>query len=557
MDDGSGTTNNQGEINSFTFHLNDFSSEACQIMVDFLGKKFGLQGRVGETHKGIKTYYDIRLAKESAAKLLKLIRPFIHPECAYKFGLDAKACKETVWTEDRIDWSLSDITKVEPSPRSAVVYDLEIEEHHNFFVFTKTSPSKDSDIPQYTTKHSVCVSNCHTLSQWADNFRAAYQHVGDFIRDENPSVVAAFTATAPPEVEADVRRVLGLEKASKCLYYPRRNNLQLTSARYENDFELSQLVKSINGPTIVYCATVENGVEKIGEYLSNALPFGVGIFHGKLPDEAKRNTMDMFMNGQIRCMVATNAFGMGIDKANIRGVIHYDHPGSLEALLQETGRGGRDGLPSLCMTYESERALRTQNFFLEGGHPSRAEMEAVYAVLQRNQGPDGVSHMTGDELAKAARISSMKIGTIKTIFSGNRVIESAKSDEKVGKIRFVGQSDDERFRKYRGIIERIGEEDMEGFWNFDLNGLVHNVGMTWTTVARYLKDWDTMGLVRYVKPFRGNPLKLVGDLRLVPFERLEIKARDARKKLADVLQYFRVPDNQKHQYLEEYVGVKR
>lgn len=165
-----------------------------------------------------------------------------------------------------------------------------------------------------TPPDCVVIDEAHSISSWSDNFRPSYKSAGDFINKFNPKVVAAFTATCPPPVEQDIRWVLGLKTAHKIVYYPRRTNLKLTSRPLRNNYDLLQDIREIPGSTLIYCTTIKK-VEEIAEELGKFSSEPIGFFHGQLSPATKKHQQDSFMNGSVRVMLATSAFGMGIDKA--------------------------------------------------------------------------------------------------------------------------------------------------------------------------------------------------------------------------------------------------
>ena len=401
----------------------------------------------------------------------------------------------------------------------------------------------------------VVVDEAHVVSQWSDNFRPSYKAIGDFIVQHNPRVVAAFTATAPQEVERDIREVLGLKAAQKFLYYPRRSNLKLSSREYTGDADIAKLVQEIDGPTIIYCCTRKK-TEELAAKLSGLLPFQCSFFHGDLPDAQKRQNQDSFMENESLVMCATNAFGMGVDKPDIRGVIHRDHPGSIEALSQEIGRSGRDGKDALCVTLRAEDSTATQRRFIELGHPEADEIRAVYSVYRDSVDAKGLVSLTGIEVGKKSGIWKEKVDACVSILTGSRVLERVQAHEKIARVQFVGNSEDPRFKKYKADITRLGLEQNR-FWNFDLNTFVDRIGLGYPTVTGWLKDWDKQGLIKYIAPFRGATRKVIGDLSLVDFDRLKVKAAEAHRKLREVLSYFSVPDEQKHAFFEKYFEVHR
>ena len=401
----------------------------------------------------------------------------------------------------------------------------------------------------------VVMDEAHCLSQWSDNFRSSYCLVGDFIREKNPKVVAAFTATCPDEVEHDIRRVLHLENAQKLSYYPRRTNLHLKSDNMLSETQLADFISGVGGPTIVYCATI-NKVEQTAKQLMSALREDVIIFHGELSPTDKRVNQDMFMNDKIRVMVATNAFGMGVDKGNIRGVVHRDIPGSLEALAQEVGRAGRDGNDSTCMTFYSPDSYNTQKFFIECSYPTKSEINSVMRVLNLAADGNGISQLTISDIAKKTNLFSRKVPAILEVLKSNRIIEREKNGEKIAKIRLDENTpeDDSRFEIWWNTILEYGIEE-DGFFNIDLNWFSDHIGLGYQTVTNHFKKWDEQSVIRFIPPYRGSATKIIGSINQIDFERLAIKAARAHTKLDQVLGYIKTPDNDKHSYLEKYFQV--
>lgn len=398
-----------------------------------------------------------------------------------------------------------------------------------------------------------CVlDEAHTISQWSDNFRSSYCLVGDFIAEKNPKVVAAFTATCTKEVEKDIRRVLHLENARKLLYYPRRKNLILRSSNLINDSQLADFVKGTKGSTIVYCATIKK-VEETARQLQDWLREDVMVFHGELAPTDKRVNQDLFMNDKIRVVVATNAFGMGIDKAAIRAVVHRDIPGSIENLSQESGRAGRDGKESVCMTFYSPDSYNTQKFFIDSGHHTRSEIQSVLRVLELAADGDGVSQLTISDICKKTNLFSRKVPSIIEILKSSKVIERERAGEKIGKLRLDENTndDDSRFESWWNIVKDYGIEE-DGFYQIDLNWFADHVGLAYNTVCNHFRKWDEESRIRYIPPYRGAATKIVGNIDQIDFERLAIKATMAYTKLEQVVAYIKTPDIDKHAFLEHY-----
>lgn len=544
MDDGSGHFGSTG-LNGFTFSTNSFTENAVEALIELLLIKFDIVSNKF-FHKG----WSIRLNKDNAVKLRNIVAQHIHPDLCYKFGLVVTT--PPVW-DTTFTTTKTKVLRVEQiKNEEAFLYDLEIDNVHNFFVHTKTTTPSKRQLG-YNTDNAVLVHNC--LSQWSDNFRSSYHLVGDLIAKLNPKVVAAFSATCPDEAEADVRRVLHMQNAHRLLFYPRRSNLILKSGNMLSETQLADFVYDVKGPVIVYCSTI-NKVEQTAKQLSDWVKEGVMVFHGELSPTDKRVNQDLFMSDKVRVMVATNAFGMGIDKGNIRGVVHRDIPGSIEALAQEIGRAGRDGNDSTCMTFFSPDSYNTQKFFIESGHPSRAEISSVVRVLQLAADSDGVSQMTIADISKRTNLFSRKVPSILEILKSNKVIEREKNGDKIAKVRLDENTpeDDTRFDSWWQTIQDYGMEE-DGFFHIDLNWLADHLGLGYQTITNHLKRWDNESVIRYVPPFRGSATKITGAVDQIDFDRLSLRAAQAHTKLEQVMKYVNTPDGDKHDFLESYFQI--
>ena len=404
----------------------------------------------------------------------------------------------------------------------------------------------------------IAVDECHTISQWSDNFRSSYCKIADLINKYNPKVVGAFTATCPQEAESDVRRVLGMEKATKIMYCPRRANLHLSSRRLESDSDIVNLLRqNKEGGAIVYCSS-QAKTEELANTLERLLGEEVHFFHSEISSNDKANTLDLFMNNTVRIICATNAFGMGVDKPNIRTVIHRDIPGSIEALSQEIGRAGRDGKDSKCVTFVASDSIDTQRFFIENGHPSRKEILQLFNVLRKAQGAKEDSiQMTIKELASQAGIYIKKITSILETLKAANVIDRASNAQKTFRVKLVKPDHEEEKLHYAwDKIEQMGIMTPQKFFEVDMDWFINAMNLGENTVKGYLRKWAEAELIRYVPPFRGVPTKIVGDINNVDFARLEDKAKRSHQKLAEVIKYTETPDEEKHDFLEAYFNIK-
>jgi ATP-dependent DNA helicase RecQ len=257
----------------------------------------------------------------------------------------------------------------------------------------------------------LAIDEAHCISEWGHDFRPDYLHIAKFREIIGYPITAALTATATPQVQTDISKLLQLDKPTLIVNGFNRPNLVLTVRHVlDSTHRYSVLRESVlsqsEGATIIYSGT-RRDTEEVAEFVQTEMGINACYYHAGLDNDKRTRIQNDFIHKKLSVIVATNAFGMGIDRSDVRQVIHFSMPGSLEAYYQEAGRAGRDGLPAkaLLLYFSGDRSL--QEFFIRSSTISKEELQKIYNALKANNNQEVV--IAGEALSLLTGLNEIKI----------------------------------------------------------------------------------------------------------------------------------------------------
>ena len=377
----------------------------------------------------------------------------------------------------------------------------------------------------------LAVDEAHCISEWGHDFRPDYARLGRYRRQLGQPQTIALTATATPTVRDDVAAQLGLASPRKFLAGFARPNLhyqvQIVGGAGDKADVLLDFLKQTPGSGIIY-VSARKRCDEVAEIVAQT-GRRVGVYHAGLLPEDRRRAQEDFMEGRQEIVVATVAFGMGIDKADVRFVVHYNMPGTIEGYYQEAGRAGRDGQPSRCLLVYSYSDRRIQEFFIESAYPPREVVAQVYDFLRGLD--DDPIQLTQYEIKDELRLSigPEGVGSCLQLLDKAGAVERLEPLQNLAIVRLNSDlpavvdllpTNATKQRKVLATMEQlVGPRRWEDVY-FQPRAVAARAEMELSAVNRALRELRRLEAFDYVPPFRGRAVRVLTPD--TPFDRLEI-----------------------------------
>ncbi len=404
------------------------------------------------------------------------------------------------------------------------------------------------------------VDEAHCISEWGHNFRPSYRKIKDFINYISVKKISAFTATATPEVVKDISEQLDLKNPKLFVRGFERENLELnvvlTKKKKEKCLELITRFKT---PAIIYTASRKRA-EEISDYL-NMHKLSCCYYHAGLAPEERKKIQEDFIESRIPIIAATNAFGMGIDKKDIRLVIHYNTPGSIENYYQEIGRAGRDGNTSYVYLLHDDSDINIQNFFLSNSHPDKKLIQNIYDAVC-DYGQVAVGNISEKEIpinldyisayAKKEVSKGLLYSTLRILEGGGYLKQASEFDnqtsikinlEKNKLKEFIKKSSNNLIRvTVLYLLREYGSKIFNAPVQILISKTANNTGLTENEIDETLTTLDNLGIISLIKPISKENVLLTSprvstNRLLLDYKKINESYLSLQKKIDQMVDY--------------------
>ena len=411
---------------------------------------------------------------------------------------------------------------------------------------------------QFADIQLLAIDEAHCLSQWGHDFRPDYLRLGKVRRALGNVPTIALTATATPKVQEDIVQSLGIGHGKRFIFGFDRENLLLEvrqTARDKDKIEVI-LANCNTGTTLIYCATRKN-VEKVTHHLREK-GIAAGMYHGGMDMGDRVSVQEAFMKSEIPIVVATNAFGMGVDKDDVRCIIHWDFSSTIEGYYQEIGRAGRDGKLSKIILLYRDVDRKVHEFFIQSSYPEKKDIAEVWKVLLARQ--SRVVWATLDDLAKELpdRFSDRMVGSCIYSLQREELVRRIPASDRPGKLRLMQFRPTREPKGNRGMVfdyitGRIGENYQTVFSLFP-EVEARKLDISREQYMTILRALDDMGYVSWSPPERIGGVEILRQEEELDIDDAKITARREMelKKLDLMRSYAR--SSCRRRYLIEYFG---
>lgn len=354
----------------------------------------------------------------------------------------------------------------------------------------------------------VAVDEAHCISQWGHDFRPAYLRIRDVIRQIGKPTVVALTATATRQVQQDIIKQLSLQNPEILVSGFDRPNLKYFAVELDaaqKKRELIRILSAIKGTGIVYTAT-KNAVTEVTDVLNrNGLP-SIG-YHGGMEKNERSRAQNLWLTGEKTVIVATNAFGMGIDKPDVRFVLHYNLPGSVESYYQEAGRAGRDGKTAYCILFSNYQDRKIQEFLIENTFPSEDVLRSIYEFLF-NLSQDTIL-LTYREIGERVGCNDMKVAAAVKLFERYKLLKRLSKNVLTFRVDFL-----KSFKSARKMVARAEMQKKLLAWlekqisqTHSLEHALKALNFSREQFNNAMRELVNKKILVYTPPFRGRGIE--------------------------------------------------